>query len=161
MKHPRVRRACGDPTGIGLGLVERLQTKFGTAKVEGITFTREIKEDMSVRVRHRMEEKLDKIPANAPAVERAFAAIKREATGSGNLRFDAERSDAGHADEYWAKALADLAADSHIPPAMGGWDPPERVTGDKFGILDRDREDGRRSVWDQDREEVGLGVFQR
>ena len=35
-----------------------------------------------------------------------------EITASGNLRFDAERTDSGHADVYWAKALADYAADS-------------------------------------------------
>jgi hypothetical protein len=38
--------------------------------------------------------------------------VKRFVTPSGNLRFDAQRTEAGHADEFWAKALADLAADS-------------------------------------------------
>jgi phage FluMu gp28-like protein len=99
-----------------MALVERLQRKFG-GKVEGITFTREIKETMSVNVRHRFEERLDRIPDNAPEVERDLAAIKRLATPSGNLRFDADRNDHSHADIYWAKALADLAADqptSHL-----------------------------------------------
>jgi phage FluMu gp28-like protein len=116
LRHPKVRRACLDETGIGMALVERLQRKFG-GKVEGITFTREIKETMSVNVRHRFEERLDRIPDNAPEVERDLAAIKRLATPSGNLRFDADRNDHSHADIYWAKALADLAADqptSHL-----------------------------------------------
>ena len=116
LSHPRVRRCCIDATGIGAGLAERLQERF-VSKVEGVTFTGEAKEDMAIRVRRRMEEKLDKIPMNAPEIERDFAAIKRETTASGNLRFDAARTDAGHADIFWAKALADLAADSGVPAA--------------------------------------------
>ena len=111
LAHPSIRRACIDQTGIGMALVERLQLAH-VAKVEGVTFTNSLKEDLSLRVRRRMEERLDKIPENASAIERDFAAVKREITASGNLRFDAERTDAGHADVYWAKALADYAADS-------------------------------------------------
>ncbi len=111
LRHPRIRRGCMDQSGIGLALVERLQHNFG-GKVEGVTFTQEIKENMSVRLRRRMEERLDKIPENAPEAERDFAAIKREATASGALRFDAARNETGHADIYWAKALSDLAFDA-------------------------------------------------
>jgi phage FluMu gp28-like protein len=114
-----IRRACIDQTGIGMALVERLQDTFGS-RVEGVTFTNSLKEDLSLRVRRRMEERLDKIPQNASAIERDFAAVKREITASGNLRFDAERTDAGHADVYWAKALADYAADSGFPAACFG-----------------------------------------
>ena len=116
LAHPAIRRACIDQTGIGMALVERLQIAHGS-KVEGVTFTSALKEDLSLRVRRRMEERLDKIPQDASAIERDFAAVKREITASGNLRFDAERTDAGHADVYWAKALADYAADSGFPAA--------------------------------------------
>jgi phage FluMu gp28-like protein len=111
LAHPKLRRCSMDQTGLGMQMAERAQQKFGY-KVEPVTFNLATKEDMAVRTRRRFEEKLDKIPENAPAVERAIAAIKRQATASGTLRFDAERSEAGHADEFWAKALADLAADS-------------------------------------------------
>jgi phage FluMu gp28-like protein len=121
LAHPLVRRACIDQTGIGMALVERLQEKFGS-KVEGITFTAPIKEEMSLRVRRRMEERLDKIPDNAPAIERDFAAVKREVTSSGSLRFDAERTDRGHADVYWAKALADHAAGAGVAAVSLGSD---------------------------------------
>jgi phage FluMu gp28-like protein len=162
IEHPRVMRACIDAGGLGTGLYDMLYKKFGM-KVEGITFTNEIKERMAILVRRRMEEKLDKIPENAPQIERAFAAIKRETTQSGNLRFDAARSDAGHADEFWAKALADLAADSGVAAAEAGTQPQERSSG--FDIdPSRDREgaeaDRMPSVWDADREEVGVGLFQ-
>src|SRR5207244_922514 len=91
-------------------LVERLQLKFG-GKVEGVTFTNTNKETMSVLVRRRFEQRLDLIPANEPAIERDLAAIKRMVTPFGNLRFDAERVENSHADIYWAKALADSAAE--------------------------------------------------
>ncbi len=110
LSHSKLRRAAIDETGIGMALAERAQTEFGH-KVEPVTFNLGTKQDMSVRVRRRFEEKLDKIPLDAPAVERALAAVKREATVSGALRFDAPRTEAGHADEYWAKALADMAQD--------------------------------------------------
>ena len=96
-----------------MALVERLQLKSG-GKVEGITFTTATKETMSVAVRHRFEQRLDRIPENAPVIERDLAAIKRIATPFGNLRFDAERNDTSHADIYWARALADLAADQPV-----------------------------------------------
>ncbi len=113
LQHPRLRRCSIDETGIGMMLAERAQTKFG-CKVEPVTFNLQTKQDMSVRVRHRFEEKLDKIPENTPWIERSLAAVKREATGSGALRFDAARTAEGHADEYWAKALADAAQESQL-----------------------------------------------
>ena len=111
LSHPKLRRACLDETGVGMQMAEDAQREFGY-RVEPVTFTQAAKEDMSVTVRRRFKEKLDKIPENAPAIERAIAAVKREATASGALRFDAARTEQGHADEYWAKALADRAHDS-------------------------------------------------
>lgn len=105
LRHPRVRRACIDETGIGAQLAEEAQQRFGY-RVEPVTFNLATKEEMSVKLRRRFEERLEKIPDNAPDIERAIAAIKREPTASGALRFDAARSESGHADEYWALALA-------------------------------------------------------
>jgi phage FluMu gp28-like protein len=106
---PLVRRACIDSTGMGAPLAESLQREFG-ARVEPVTFTAAVKEDMAYRVKRRMEQRLDLIP-EAPEIARAFGAVKKLVTIAGNTRFDAERTDLGHADEFWAKALADLAAE--------------------------------------------------
>ena len=57
-----------------------------------------------------MESRMTLLP-DTREIRRAFSAVKKFVTPSGNLRFDAERTEAGHADEFWAKALADLAAD--------------------------------------------------
>ena len=64
-----------------------------------------------------MEKQLSLLP-DTREVRRAFSAVKRVVTPSGNLRFDAVRTAAGHADEFWAKALADLAADSEPASAQ-------------------------------------------
>jgi phage FluMu gp28-like protein len=107
---PLVRRAAMDATGIGAMLAETLAEEFGP-RVEPVTFTAAVKEDLAYRTKRRMEKQLSLLP-DTREVRRAFSAVKRVVTPSGNLRFDAVRTAAGHADEFWAKALADLAAES-------------------------------------------------
>jgi phage FluMu gp28-like protein len=109
---PLIRRACIDATGMGAPLAESLQQEFGP-RVEPVMFTAAVKEDMAYRVRRRMEQRLDLLP-EAPQIARAFGAVKKLVTLAGNTRFDAERTDLGHADEFWAKALADLAAEQPV-----------------------------------------------
>jgi phage FluMu gp28-like protein len=115
---PLVRRACIDATGMGAPLAESLEREFGP-RVEPVTFTAAVKEDMAYRVKRRMEQRLDLIP-EAPEIARAFGAVKKLVTVGGNTRFDAERTDLGHADEFWAKALADLAAEQPISHLSDG-----------------------------------------
>ncbi|MGD0922486.1 MAG: terminase family protein [Terriglobia bacterium] len=107
---PLVRRAAIDATGMGAPLAEALAREFGP-RVEPVVFTSAVKEDLAFRTKRRMEARLTLLP-DTREIRRAFSAVKKIVTPSGNLRFDAERTEAGHADEFWAKALADLAADS-------------------------------------------------
>ncbi len=111
---PLVRRAAIDATGIGAMLAETLAEEFGP-RVDLVTFTAAVKENLAYRTRRRMEKHLSLLP-DTREVRRAFSAVKRVVAPSGNLRFDAVRTASGHADEFWAKALADLAADSE--PAL-------------------------------------------
>ncbi len=110
-----VRRAAIDATGMGAPLAESLAREFGP-RVEAVVFTAAVKEDLAYRTKRRLEARGSLLP-DAGEIRRAFSAVKRLVTTTGNLRFDAERTDAGHADEFWAKALADLAADRR--PASG------------------------------------------
>ena len=114
---PLVRRAAIDATGIGAMLAETLAEEFGP-RVEPVTFTAAVKENLAYRTKRRMEKQLSLLP-DTREVRRAFSAVKRVVTPSGNLRFDAVRTAAGHADEFWAKALADLAADSEPASTAG------------------------------------------
>ncbi len=104
-----VRRSCIDATGIGAMLAETLQSEFGH-RVEPVTFTAQVKEDLAFRSKRLAESGQIEIPDDE-RIRKAFGAVKKTVTAAGNLRFDAARTDAGHADEFWAKALADLAAD--------------------------------------------------
>lgn len=111
---PLVRRAAIDATGIGAMLAETLAAEFGP-RVEPVIFTAAVKENLAFRTKRRMEKQLSLLP-DTREVRRAFSAVKRVVTPSGNLRFDAVRTAAGHADEFWAKALADLAAEAEPAP---------------------------------------------
>ena len=107
---PLVCRAAIDATGIGAMLAETLAAEFGP-RLEPVTFTAAVKENLAFRTKRRLEKQLSLLP-DTREVRRAFSAVKKFVTPSGNLRFDAVRTAAGHADEFWAKALADLAAES-------------------------------------------------
>jgi phage FluMu gp28-like protein len=106
---PLISRVAIDATGIGLPLAESLAQEFGP-RVEPVVFTAAMKENLAFRTRRRMEDGLTRLP-DTREVRRAFSAVKKFVTAAGNLRFDAARTEAGHADEFWAKSLADYAAD--------------------------------------------------
>lgn len=119
-KGPLIRRASIDATGMGAPLAEALTQEFG-GRVEPVTFTMAGKEDMAYRVKRRMEQHLDLLP-DLPEIRQAFGAVKKITTATGNIRFDAERTELGHADQFWAKALADLAASTGVAAASAGRD---------------------------------------
>jgi phage FluMu gp28-like protein len=110
-----VRRCAIDASGLGAMLAEELQQRWGS-RVEPVTFTLAVKEDLAVRVKRLLEDGRLRIPAD-PAVRAALAAVKRIVTPAGNVRFDADRTErAGHADHFWALALALAAADQPASP---------------------------------------------
>ncbi len=107
-----IRRLCQDASGLGMQLAEELTTKYGTSRVEGITFNMAVKEDLAVRTRRNFEQSTIRIPEDR-ALRSAIHGIRRIPTAAGHFRFDAERSEAGHSDEFWALALALMAADGN------------------------------------------------
>jgi phage FluMu gp28-like protein len=102
---PQVRRCCIDCTGIGRQFSERAQKRFGEYKVEAVTFTGPVKEELAYPVRAAFEDKTIRIP-NDPLIRSDLRAIKKETTAAGNIRFTADRGKNGHADRFWALALA-------------------------------------------------------
>lgn len=118
---PSLRRACIDNTGIGRQLVERAQTRFGKYKVEAVTFTPAVKEQLAYPVRSACEDRSMRLP-DRPEVVSDFRAIRKETTAAGNIRFTAERGPGGHSDRFWAKALA-----RHAAGTAGGPTVTERV----------------------------------
>jgi phage FluMu gp28-like protein len=106
---PFVTRACIDQTGLGMQLVESAQDKFGSYRVEGVTFSGPVKEQLAVTLKRSLEDRAHRIPAN-DKVRQDINKIKKETTMAGNIRFVGERDEGGHSDRFWALALARHAA---------------------------------------------------
>ncbi|MBE7709142.1 MAG: hypothetical protein E7Z93_01700 [Cyanobacteria bacterium SIG32] len=111
LSHKLFRRDCQDDTGIGMQMAENAQVKFGKFRVEGVTFTNKVKEDLAYRLRTEFENKTVFIP-NRHEIREDLHSVRKVTTASNNIRFDADRSDNGHADRFWALALALHAADN-------------------------------------------------
>jgi len=117
---PQLQRACIDATGLGMQLAERARCQFGW-KVEPITFTSAVKEQMAYRLRAAFEDKKLRI-SHDPELRADLRGIKKEVTSSGNIRFAGESEDS-HCDRFWAKALRQhaLNSDQGGIGAMVGW----------------------------------------
>lgn len=62
-----------------------------------------------------MEDRQLRIPYD-PKTRAALRAVTKQTTAAGNIRFTAERTADGHADEFWALALAVHAASNPAAP---------------------------------------------
>lgn len=113
MQQLRPVRTCVDYTGMGGPICEQLQKRFGSAAVEGVTFTHLVKQDLATRVRRLFEDRRVRVPIDA-AIRSDLHSIKKTVTAAGNIRFDAERTKDGHADRFWALALALAAGDQGV-----------------------------------------------
>ena len=121
-------RSAIDKTGMGVGLFDLLNLE-NEGRLMGVSFAGsndqgvKMKTDLAIRIKKRMEQQRSRIPYS-PQIRTELQAIKRQATASG-VTFDAPRIEVdtavaggakkklfSHADKFWAKALADLAADT-------------------------------------------------
>lgn len=123
LERPEIRRCCIDATGIGRQFAERAQKKFGTYKVEEVKFTGPVKEELAYPVRAAFEDKTVRVPEGKHIVA-DLRAVRKETTTAGNIRFTADRGKNGHADRFWALALAIHAgkppASFFMPISLGG-----------------------------------------
>ena len=109
---PAVKRCCIDATGLGMQLAERAKERFGY-KVEPVTFTPAVKEELAFALRTAFEDRLLRIDPD-PKLRADLRGIKKHVTIAGNIRFLGEPDDgphaSGHCDRFWAKALRHHAA---------------------------------------------------
>jgi phage FluMu gp28-like protein len=108
-----VRRAGIDASGLGMMLAEHAVEKYGEV-VEPTTFTAQWKERVAPLVKQAFEDRTVRIPDNRE-VRADLNSVKRFVTPAGNVRFDAEHTDRGHADRFWA--LAQVISAATRPPA--------------------------------------------
>ena len=106
---PMLRRACLDATGIGRQFAERAAQRFGLRRVEGLTLSAPLKEELAYPMRAAFENGILRIPP-VSGLREDLRSVRRECASGGIVRFVAERGRFGHADRFWALALALRAA---------------------------------------------------
>lgn len=111
----RCRRTCIDYTGLGIGWGDDAQRRFGEHRVECVTFTPKVKEELAYPVRGRMQDRTLRIPYD-PDIRADLRSVTKQTTAAGNIRFTAERTADGHADRFWGLALALHAGSSPAAP---------------------------------------------
>jgi phage FluMu gp28-like protein len=111
LRMPQLKRACIDATGLGAQLAERAVERFEW-KVEPITFTASMKEELAFGLRGDFEERRLRIVRDDRLVA-DLRGIKKEVSASGNIRFLGESGDS-HCDRFWAKALRQHGARSAV-----------------------------------------------
>jgi phage FluMu gp28-like protein len=131
---PRFKSYCGDMTGLGLGLVEFLQQRFGQYRIRGVNFsateptnghiklegrkneTARVTEIMAVNLLACFEDRsLKDLPNDAALVDDLRKPEKITSPG-GRVSIAATRDEAGHADGFWSLALAVRAGETSDPP---------------------------------------------
>lgn len=122
-----------DSTGNGLGLFEYTQKRFG-GRIHGVNFstsvpvgkktqegqkelTVSVRESMATALKTVMEENKTRIPASDMRVRNELMKLKGAYLASGRLTFSAARDQFGHADHFWALAMAvSSAISTHVVP---------------------------------------------
>ena len=110
-------RICIDSTGLGIGWADDAQDKFGTYRVEPVNFTGPVKEALAYPLRGAMEDRKLRIPDDA-VIRSDLRKVQKTVTAAGNIRFVAESTPDGHADRFWALALALHAGGGESGPVV-------------------------------------------
>ena len=109
-------RIAVDQTGMGESPVEQLQAAHGQSRVEGVLLSAPRRLDVATALREVMEDGRIRLPDDE-ALRQDLHSIKAEVSITGAPRLVAERSGTdGHADRFWALALACAAASEQTIP---------------------------------------------
>lgn len=111
----KVRRCCVDQTGMGEKPVEDAKRRHGAHQVEGVLFTAQAKQHLATYGKQLFEDRKLRTPGER-AIRESHHAVRKVTTVAGNPRFDADRSEVGHADEFWSHMLAIHAAETPVAP---------------------------------------------
>ena len=105
----RPLRLAMDQTGLGEKPVEDAQRRYGS-RVEGVIFGTSSKQALAQELKDAMEDRRLRIPEGDAALRADLHKVQRVTSATGAPRFVAERDGQGHADRFWALALAVSAA---------------------------------------------------
>jgi len=118
LAHRNVRRAAIDETGLGMQMAEAAQEDFGKWRVDAVTFTPAVKAKLAGQLRVKVEDRLVRIPSSQ-AIRNDWHSLEKIVTTGGSVLYRAERTPGGHADRFWAAALAVDAAGVNEQPWRG------------------------------------------
>lgn len=110
LRLPNLRCVRIDQSGLGRQFAERAVERYGSARVGGVSFTAGVKEALAYPLKARFEDAKIRIPDDIEIIA-DIRSVRKEVGAGGTLRFCAERTVDGHADRFWALALAVKAAD--------------------------------------------------
>lgn len=147
----RVVRAKIDQTGMGEKPVEDAQRKYGTSRVEGVLFSAANKLGMATVLKERFQDRKKRIPAGDVVLRSDLHAIKSQVGVTGQRRLIADGETDGHADRFWAAALAATAAELGVAEYDYR---PVRSGGGGSGWFAQDEDDAR----DPYRPPLGTGL---
>lgn len=107
MKNLPIYRSCIDDGGLGKDLAEAMTKEF-SGRAEKYHFDMYSKEVLAMSVKTGLERR-EFLLENDREFHSQIHSIKRTPTSGGSFRYDAERNEKGHADSFWAWALASYA----------------------------------------------------
>ncbi|WP_333827715.1 terminase large subunit domain-containing protein [Pararhodobacter sp.] len=110
MNRYRVIRVAMDQTGMGEKPVEDAKRRYGESRVEGVLFTSAARLDLATALKERFEDRTMRIPAGDVTLRADLHSIKSQVGLTGQRRLIADGDTDGHADRFWAGALAASAA---------------------------------------------------
>lgn len=110
MRRYRVARLAIDQTGMGEKPVEDAIRRYGEARVDGVLFSAPVKLDLASGLKEAMQDRTVLIPQGDAVLRADLHAIKSVVGPTGIRRLVADTDTDGHADRFWALALAVGAA---------------------------------------------------
>ena len=147
MKRYRVVGVAMDQTGMGEKPVEDAKRNHGEDRVQGVLFSAAAKLDMATTLKESMQDRKTRIPAGDPVLRADLHSIKSQVGVTGIRRLVADGDSDGHADRFWALALAVSAANlgpesfgyEAVPGTRSRWADPdtddeEEATGGRWGV---------------------------
>ncbi|MAY75232.1 MAG: terminase, partial [Phycisphaerae bacterium] len=112
----RVVRLRMDQTGMGEKPVEDAKRRHGEDRVEGVIFSSAAKLDMATSFKEAFQDRRVLVPAGDPKLRADLHSIKSVAGPTGIRRLVSDGETDGHADRFWAGALAVSSAETEYQP---------------------------------------------
>lgn len=119
-----------DQTGMGEKPVEDAKRRHGEVRTQGVLFSAAAKLDLATGLKEGMQDRRIRLPAGDVTLRSDLHAIKKQVGVTGVPRLIADGETDGHADRFWALALAASAGQAPYQPYA--YRPVPKGGGDDF-----------------------------